>query len=322
MYKPVFFRSLVVLVLVFSMTTPSSEAQAQPKPQTSPTLGVADSFSVLAETNITNIPTSVIGQDVGLSPSTGASNALTDPEVGGIIYSTDGFGPAGSTVDPALLTQAINDMMAAFTAIDQPCTTTYAGVQDLTTVSPLGPGVYCAGAFLLTGNLTLAGSGVWIFKSAATLTTGVGSSVTGGDPCNVWWRLVSAADIFTGSSMVGNVLAGTSINMQAGASLNGRALAQAAVTLNSNTISGPACTVGGGLGGGAGAGSSSSSGDEDEDGADSEAFGVLGLPDTGGSVPIRNESLGSRTIVAIGFSALVLSLGVWAYRNKLTKRKS
>ncbi len=230
------------LVLVGTMAMPGTQAVAQ----TSPTLGAAGSFSVLAETTITNVPTSVIGGDVGLSPASGSFIGLTDPEVGGTIYAVDGFGPAGSVVNPGLLTSAISDMMTVFTGgtgvgIDQPCTTTYAGVQDLTLVSPLGPGVYCAGAFLLTGNLTLSGSGVWIFKSAATLTTSAGSSVTGGNPCNVWWRLVSGADIFSNSSIVGNILAGTSINMQNGARLNGRALAQAAVTLNANTISGPVC---------------------------------------------------------------------------------
>jgi len=95
---------------------------------------------------------------------------------------------------------------------------------------------------LLTGNLTLSGAGVWIFKSAATLTTSAGSSVTGGDPCNIWWRLVSAASIIgANSTFEGNILAGTSINMQTGATLNGRTLAQAAVTLDHNTITGPTC---------------------------------------------------------------------------------
>jgi hypothetical protein len=224
------------------MAMPGGQATAQ----TSPTLGAAGSFSVLAETTITNVPTSAISGDVGLSPATGANIGLTALEVGGTIYAVDGAGPLGSVMNPGLLTTAINDMMTVFTGgtgvgIDQPCTTTYAGVQDLTLVSPLGPGVYCADAFLLTGNLTLSGSGVWIFKSAFTLTTSTGSSVTGGDPCNVWWRLGTGADIFPNSSIIGNILAGTSINMQNGASLNGRALAQAAVTLNANAISGPIC---------------------------------------------------------------------------------
>lgn len=55
------------------------------------------------------------------------------------------------------------DNTAAFGFLDQPCEVTYPGVQDLSLVSPLGPGVYCAlGSFLVTGNLTLTGSGVWI----------------------------------------------------------------------------------------------------------------------------------------------------------------
>jgi hypothetical protein len=131
------------------------------------------------------------------------------------------------------------------TGIDQPCTTSWSGtgVKDLTTVSPLGPGVYCADAFILTGNLTLSGSGVWIFKSAATLTTSASSTVTGGDPCNVWWRLVSAGSILGSSStLIGNVLSGTSINMQTNATLNGRLLSQAAVALDHNTITGPVCS--------------------------------------------------------------------------------
>lgn len=232
---------IVCLVLAVALTVPAGgplfNVSAAPFAATSPTLGMADSFAVLAETWITNVPTSHIDEDVGLSPATGAQVGLTDAEVDGTIYVVDGFGPEGSVKDKTLVDQAIIGMMAAFTALNQPCTTTYAGVQDLTLVSPLGPGVYCADAFLLTGNLTLSGSsGVWIFKSAATLTTSAGSTVTGGDPCNVWWRLVSAADIFSNSSIIGNILAGTSINMQKGASLNGRALAQAAVTLNNNAI--------------------------------------------------------------------------------------
>lgn len=314
MLKNKFSRFFVILALsLFSI----SGVVARPQIATSPGLGAADPFSILAETNIVNVPVSSVDGDVGLSPATGAGIGLTDPEVGGTIYSVDAFGPAGSVNDPALLTNAINDMMAAFTALDQPCDTVYAGVQDLTIVSPLGPGVYCAGAFLLTGNLTLSGSGVWIFKSAATLTTSVGSSVTGGDPCNVWWRLVSSADIFTGSTMIGSVFAGTSINMQNAASLDGRLMAQAAVTLDSNTITGPNCTapvvVGGGGGGGGGAGTTGSTTDDDED--DSGESTILGLPDTGGA-PIRQDvPTGLITVVAVA-AVLVVALGVRAYRRQ------
>ena len=303
----------ISIVLVLSLSLAGTfNVFARSLAQTSPTLGTAASFSVLAETNITNVPTSAIGGDVGLSPATGAGIGLTDPEVGGTIYAVDGFGPAGSVTNPALLTQAINDMMGAFTTVDQPCTTIYPGVQDLTIVSPLGPGVYCADAFLLTGNLTLSGSGVWIFKSAATLTTSAGSSITGGDPCNVWWRLVSSADIFSNSSMIGTIFAGTSINMQNGASLNGRALAQAAVTLNANTIFGPVCAVV----------PTATVTETTAPGAPTATpaprrtpRAVSGLPNTGGAPIQRNEDFPWSLVILAGSSALALGLGIRAYRR-------
>lgn len=237
--------TVITILLFTAIGLTSQNVTAKPSRATSPGLGAANSFSVLGEVLITNVPSSNIGGDVGLSPASGAGIGLTDAEVGGTIYSVDALAPvaANATNNPGLLTDAINAMMGTFTALDQECTTTYSGVQDLTIVSPLSAGVYCADAFLLTGNLTLSGAGVWIFKSSATLTTSAGSSVTGGDPCNVWWRLVSAADLGTNSSMIGNILAATSINMQTGASLNGRALAQASVTLDANTISGPVCAA-------------------------------------------------------------------------------
>lgn len=289
----------LLMGLVFFMSgLTSKNVTARPGNATSPGLGAAGSFSVLGETLVSNIPTSSIGGDVGLSPSTGAGIGLTDPEVGGTIYAVDGAGPAGSVNDPALLTNAINAMMGTFTALDQPCTTTYPGTQDLTIVSPLVEGVYCADAFLLTGNLTLNGTGVWIFKSSATLTTSAGSSVTGGHPCNVWWRLVSAADLGANSSMLGNILAGTSINMQNSASLNGRVLAQAAVTLSANTISSPVCVA---------SPPASTTGTGDTTGASE-------LPSTGGA-PLWSQGILWAFVIIGGLSAAVYFLGSKKNRN-------
>jgi len=198
---------------------------------TAPTLGAADSYSVLAGSIVTNTGATTMPGDLGISPSIGVAPHYTGFPPGIV-------GPPGTIHDAdadAAAAQAANT--AAFGFLDQDCDTTYAGVQDLTLVSPLGSGVYCADAFLLTGNLTLSGSGVWIFKSAATLTTSPGSSVSGGDPCNVWWRLVSSATLDTDTDFVGNILASTSISLGTGASLEGRALTQTgAVTLDDNTF--------------------------------------------------------------------------------------
>lgn len=219
---------------------------------TSPSLGVTDNFSVLAGTAVTNIPTSVIQRNVGLSPAAGSNySGLTALEVGGLIYAVDGTGPAGSVNDPGLLLTALADTAAAYGALgSQTCDVTYAGTQDLVGLS-LVPGVYCANAFELTGTLTLNGDAndVWIFKSASSLvTTGTTPNIvfTGGaQACNVWWRVVSTATFDADSSFAGNVLADTSITFASGVTLTGRALARtAAVTLSETTINSPICVPG------------------------------------------------------------------------------
>jgi hypothetical protein len=198
--------------------------------QTSPTLNAVASYSVLGGARVVNTGPTIVNGVVGVSPG------ITSPYIVGFPPGTASARHAADT--NAAAAQA--DNTAAFGTLDQVCTMDYGGgTVDLTTVSPLGPGVYCAGAFILTGNLTLSGSGVWIFKSAAALTTSSNSSVTGGDPCNVWWRVVSSATLGTTTSFIGNILALTSITLNTGAILNGRALAQTGqVTLASNTVGG------------------------------------------------------------------------------------
>lgn len=219
----------------------------QARAATTVNLGTADSFAVLAGTEITNVPTSTITWDVGLSPAAGSNYAgLTAAQVTGTIYAVDATGPAGSANNPGLLTTAKTDLVSAYDALsagdNAACTTDYGDVtQDLVGLS-LVPGVYCAGAFELSGTLTLEGSGVWIFRSAATLITSGTANVVGGDPCNVWWKVPSSATLGTNTSLIGNILALTSITLNNGATLNGRALARnAAVTLDQNTISNITC---------------------------------------------------------------------------------
>ena len=199
---------------------------------TSPPLGVADSFGVLGHTTVTNTgPTTITGN-------------LGDEDAGSIsgLASITLLGGGALQQANALAGQAQVANTAAFTFLDQVCTTSYAGVTELSTVGTLVPGVYCADAFTLSGTLRLSGSGVWIFKSASTLITSGTANVVGGDPCNVWWRVVSSATLGTNTALIGNILALTSISLQTGARLSGRALAQTgAVTLDSNNVNGAIC---------------------------------------------------------------------------------
>ncbi len=242
----------LIVAITFGLTGPITAFAA-----TSPSLGTADSFAILAGTpNITDAGgASVITGDVGLSPATGAGIGLLSSQVTGTIYAVDAFGPVGSVNNPGLLTTAKADLVTAYdglAALDNAtCTGDYTGtgVKDLTTVSPLVPGVYCADAFTLTGNLTLSGSGVYIFRSTSTIITSPGSSVTATESCDVWWRAESSVTLDTTTSFVGNVLALTDITMNTGATLTGgRLLARnGAVTLDHNTISNALCRVTPGL---------------------------------------------------------------------------
>ncbi len=244
---------LVALIVVVLLTVPSSMASPA---ATSPSLGTADTFAILAGTpNITNVPTSDITGDVGLSPATGAGIGLTCPEVTGTIYSVDAAGPLPCRVtNPGLLTTAKSDLSSAYDALsagaNAACTVNYGAVtQELGGLPPLVPGVYCANDFTLSGILTLNGADtdVWIFRSAYTLITSGAAEVvlsTGGIPCEVWWKVGSSATLGTNTSLARNILALTSISLATGANLDGRALAQnGAVTLDDNRIAIPICPL-------------------------------------------------------------------------------
>jgi hypothetical protein len=202
--------------------------------QVSPNLGVAGTYSILAGTQVTNTGTAAISGDVGISPGAGAPGANHPGLTAGMVVGTihDGDVPAAN----AQFAQS-----AAYTALDlnNGCTVTYAGAfKDLVGLT-LVPGVYCTAAeFRLSGTLILSGlaSDTWVFKSGGGLTiTGTANVVS--PSCNVWWRVVSTATFGPSSSLKGNILADTSITMDAGATLSGRAFARTAeVTLIGNAI--------------------------------------------------------------------------------------
>ena len=221
------------VALLSTVGVPIFDVVAAPLAATSPSLGVAASFSVLAGTTVTNTGPTIVPGDLGVSPGssvTGFPPGIVGPP--GAIY---------AATTPAADAQSATT--TAFNALDEPCDITYPGAKDLVG-EILVSGVYCADSFELSGALTLSGAGVWIFKSASSLTTTGTANVVGGNPCNVWWRTASSATLGSNTSLMGNILASTSISLQTGASLNGRALAQTgAVTLDNNTFSNPPCAA-------------------------------------------------------------------------------
>jgi len=114
----------------------------------------------------------------------------------------------------------------------------------------LTPGLYRYSSSLAisSGNLILDAQGnanaVFIFQMASTLTTTSGLQVIlsgGANPANIFWQVGSSATLGTSSVFEGDILAFTTITLDAGATFNGRALAMGgAVTLDSNPVNIPA----------------------------------------------------------------------------------
>ena len=211
----------------------------------SPLLGTAQNFAVLAGTTVTNAGPSVLDADVGVSPGsavTGFPPGLT----AGTIHTAD-----------AVALQAQNDLGGAYDNLagwlcDVPLTGQDLGGKTLTRAT------YCfTSEAQLTGTLVLDGEGqsdaTFVFQVASKLTVASGASVVlinGASPCNVYWQVGSSATIGTGSTFAGSILALTSIAVQTGASIDGRALARnGAVTLDTNRINASNCGVSGGDGG-------------------------------------------------------------------------
>ncbi len=285
-------RSIITIVVsaafVFGLLAPVDAFAA-----TSPILAGSAGYSVLGGAGVTCTgPTTTTGA-VGVSPGSSITGFPSPCTAGGGTHSNDAS---------AIAAQA--DTLTTFGALDQTCDHSY-GAQDLTLLSPLGPGVYCStSGFTLSGNLTLTGSGVWIFKTVSTLITSPGSSVTGGDPCNIWWRIGSSATLATTTSFIGNIFPLNGVTaLQTGATLNGRVLAQSAgtVTLASNTISGPTCATTGSSGGsGSGSGSGSTPSSTTTPGAPDTGLGVYSTNPWHG---LATYGLGAMGLLALAFVA-------------------
>jgi hypothetical protein len=206
-----------------------------------PPLGTAQTFAVLGGSTVTNTGPTVITGNLGVSPGTAITGFPPGTVVGGATYAAD-----------AVALQAQSDNATAYTTLaGLACNTTYGVPTDIGGLT-LVPGVYCfASSAAVTGILTLDAGGdsaaAWVFEIGSTLTTASDSSVlliNGAQQCNVSWQVGSSATIGTGSIFVGNILALTSITLDTGATVSGRALAQnGAVTLDDNTVSVSACTA-------------------------------------------------------------------------------
>src|SRR5689334_4518073 len=213
-------------------------------------LGAAGNYVILAKSAISNVPTSAITGNLGLSPAaasfiTGFALVLppggassTSAQVTGSVYAADYAVPT-----PSNLTTAIGDMQTAYTdAAGRPTpdhTELAAGnIGGLT----LPAGLYkWTNTVSIPKNVTLKGGAndTWIFQIAGGLTQASATRVilTGGALAqNVVWQVAGVVSIGTTAHLEGVVMSQTAITLKTGATANGRLLAQTAVTLAGNTV--------------------------------------------------------------------------------------
>ena len=237
-------RGMAVLLAAAALGTSAFAFAGQPPVS----LGAAGTFAILSKTGVTDVYASAITGDVGSSPITGAAILVTCTEVTGTIVSVDAAGPLPCTVNNAsFLTLAVGDMEAAYldAAGRSSPDFTEVGAGEIGGLT-LSPGLYKWGTgVMISTDVTLTGgpNDVFIFQIAGTLLQANATQVTlaGGVLAkNIFWQVADVVAIGTTAHFEGIVLAKTMIAANTGASVNGRLLAQTAVTLQMNTVTNPA----------------------------------------------------------------------------------
>lgn len=232
----------------WTFTTGSTLATGQPV-----RLGTAGTFVILAKSAISTVPTSAVTGNVGISPAAASfitgfaltadsSNVFArSTQVTGKVYAANYAVPT-----PSNMTTAIGDMELAFTdAAARAPDVTELGAGNIGGKT-LTPGVYKWGTgLLIPTDVTLTGSAtdVWIFQVAQSLTMSSGAKIVlagGALPKNVFWQVSGLVDLGTTAHLEGVVLTKTSATLHTGASINGRLLAQTAVTLDGSAVVQPA----------------------------------------------------------------------------------
>jgi hypothetical protein len=210
-------------------------------------LGSAGSFSILSKSGITDVYRSEIVGDVGTSPITGAALLLTCEEVKGAIFTVDAAGPYPCAESRASdLTLAVSHMEAAYVDAAGRSSPDFIelGAGEIGGLT-LEPGLYkWSSGVTISTDVTFSGGpdDVWILQIAGTMNEAVSTKVTlagGALASNIFWQVAEATTIGSYAHFEGVILSKTMIAVNTGASVNGRLLAQTAVTLQMNTITAP-----------------------------------------------------------------------------------
>jgi hypothetical protein len=239
---------IVALSLLAANITVAGAVDPAFAPQAPVNLGTSADFTILSKTGITDVRKSAITGNIGTGPITGAALLVPCDEVTGVIYTVDAAGPLPCRVTDATgLTAAVGDMQAAY---DEAAGRVNPDVLNLGAGEigglTLAPGLYkWSTGVSISDDVTLDGgpNDVWILQIAGPLKQASAKNVTltgGAQAKNVYWQVAGGAAIGTTAHFEGTILSKTIIAVKTHASVNGRLLAQTAVTLQMNAVTQPA----------------------------------------------------------------------------------
>jgi hypothetical protein len=240
-------KSAALSSKMMASTEKSTDLLAESVALTGVDLGVSGDFVILSKTGITDVYKSDVTGDVGSSPITGAAVLLKCSEVVGTIYTVDAAGPLPCSVTNATrLTTSVGDMQTAYADASGRLNPDFLnlGAGNIGGMT-LIPGLYkWTSGVLIPADITISGgpNDVFIFQVAGTLEMSSSVRVTlsgGAQAKNIYWVSAGAVTFGTTSHFEGTILGKTGINLKTGATINGRLLAQTAVTLQMNTVTQP-----------------------------------------------------------------------------------
>jgi hypothetical protein len=218
-----------------------------------PSLGGASDFSILTKSGISTTGVTLVNGNIGVSPA--AATAITGfglimdlsgefsrtPIVIGKVYASNYAVPT-----PSKITTAISDMETAYTKANNlvtPAPVVGLGAGNISGLN-LAPGLYkWSTGVLIDPNTTVTLTGgaddTWVLQIAGDLKVSSNAQVKlagGAQAKNIMWVVAVKATLDTQANFSGNILTKELISLNNGAVVNGRLLAQTAVTLIGSTI--------------------------------------------------------------------------------------
>lgn len=211
-------------------------------------LGTSENFVVLSKAGITNVPSSIIVGDMGVSPI--AATAITGFTL--IMDSSNEFSTSSQVTGHVhaadyannQLTTAVLDMQAAYVDISTRNNANYLELNNgLLAGVTLTPALYkWTSDLVITGDIYLSGryNDTWIMHTTGNIILSAGSKIilqNGASAKNIVWSAAGIINVMAGSHMEGTLIASEQIVFLTGSSLNGRMLSHTAVVLQSVSIS-------------------------------------------------------------------------------------